>query len=178
MLSLLLVFSFHLGAARSVVLAWDPNPEPDVAGYRLHRGTSTGSYDRVIEVGNATTNHVADLQEGTTCFFAVMAYSGSGLESGFSNGISYTPPTGFLADPPLPPAPAIVGLVHGSYGVVITWASEPGESYRVLYKNRADDPQWIDVSGDLAATGPKTTWADTDAQEAHQRFYTIALLGP
>ena len=41
--------------AASVTLAWDPNSEPDLAGYIVLVGTQPGRYDRVIEVGKTTT---------------------------------------------------------------------------------------------------------------------------
>lgn len=32
-------------------LIWDPNTEPDLAGYRVHVGTSSGSYTKTIDLG-------------------------------------------------------------------------------------------------------------------------------
>jgi hypothetical protein len=74
----------------SVTLAWDPNSEPDLAGYRLYYGTASRSYDRTIEVADGTSVPVADLDAGTTYYFAVTAYNTAGLESDFSNEVSYT----------------------------------------------------------------------------------------
>jgi hypothetical protein len=84
--------TFTCFAAGTVTLAWDPNNEPDLAGYILHYGTTSGTYTHAVDVGNVITNTVADL-DGSTYFFAVTAYNTSGLESDFSNEVTFTPPS-------------------------------------------------------------------------------------
>jgi len=79
-------------SAGQVTLTWDRNPEPDIAGYYIYQGSESGNYTNVINVGMSTTNTVSDLVEGGAYYFAVTAYNLSGLESGFSNEISYTVP--------------------------------------------------------------------------------------
>jgi hypothetical protein len=75
-------------AAGEVTLAWDPNSETDLAGYRIHWGTATGTYTQHVDVGNVVQYTVKNLTLGTTYFFAATAYNASGLESGYSNEIS------------------------------------------------------------------------------------------
>jgi hypothetical protein len=77
-------------AAQSVTLAWNPSSGPNVAGYRVHEGTSTGTYTQTISVGNATTATISNLTAGRTYYFAVSAYSSAGVESAYSNQISFT----------------------------------------------------------------------------------------
>jgi Fibronectin type III domain len=79
-------------AAQSVTLAWDPNLDPTIAGYRLYYGTSSGVYTQQIEVGNTTATLVSNLADGQTYFFAVTAYNAAGAESTPSNEVSYTAP--------------------------------------------------------------------------------------
>jgi hypothetical protein len=55
-------------------LAWDADTAPDIAGYRLYCGTSSGVYTQTIEVGNTTATLVSNLTEGKTHFFTVTAY--------------------------------------------------------------------------------------------------------
>ena len=86
--------------APSVTLAWDANPEPDIAGYRLSYGGSPGSYSTVVDIGNSTTTEVAGLTQSQTYYFSVSAYNSSGLTSPPSPEISYTfvvVPTGNLS---------------------------------------------------------------------------------
>ena len=77
-------------SAPSVTLAWDANPEPDIAGYRLSYGSSPGSYSTVVDVGNNMTTEVAGLIQSQTYYFSVSAYNSSGLTSPPSPEISYT----------------------------------------------------------------------------------------
>ena len=87
-------------ATTGATLVWDQNSETDVAGYRLYYGTSSGSYTQVIDVGNVTTATVSNLQQASTYFFVVTAYSTSNVESAASSEICYN-----IAAPrdPLPP---------------------------------------------------------------------------
>ncbi len=74
----------------AVTLAWDANTEPNVVGYKLHYGTTAGTYDTTIDVGNVTQYHIAgQLLYGTLYYFAVSAIDDVGLESGYSNEISH-----------------------------------------------------------------------------------------
>jgi hypothetical protein len=71
-------------------LAWDASSDPAVTGYKLCRGTSSGSYDTVIDVGTALERRVTGLTRGQTYYFAVCAYTASGAESAYSNELSCT----------------------------------------------------------------------------------------
>ena len=76
--------------AEQVTLAWDANTETDLAGYRVHYGTASGSYTTIVDVHNVTTSIVTGLTAGRTYYFAVTAYDASGNESGYSNQVSYS----------------------------------------------------------------------------------------
>ncbi len=88
--------------AADVTLAWDPNTESDLAGYRIHHGPASGSYSVHIDVRNVTTYTVTGLAAGQTYYFAATAYNASGSESGYSNSVSYTVPA--VNGPPSTPA--------------------------------------------------------------------------
>lgn len=79
-------------AATSVTLAWDPNSEPDLAGYKLYYGAVKGAYEFAIDVGNQTTYTIPGFIEGEDYYFAVTAYNVLGLESAFSDETSYPGP--------------------------------------------------------------------------------------
>jgi hypothetical protein len=78
-----------------ITLEWDPNPEPNVAGYKLYYGVASGTYTRILDAGNATSVAVPDMISNFTYYFAVTAYSSDGLESAPSEEVSYSvpPPT-------------------------------------------------------------------------------------
>lgn len=73
--------------AAEVTLAWDPNPEPAVEGYRVYYGKASGLYTNVVDVGRRTDYVIPGLDAGTTYYFACTAYSASGDESNFSGEI-------------------------------------------------------------------------------------------
>ena len=71
---------------RSVELAWDPNTEPDLAGYHLYFSTYNPTLGGVtaVDVGNVTTYTVCGLNLGSY-YFSVTAYDNDGHESTYSN---------------------------------------------------------------------------------------------
>ena len=71
----------------SVTLAWDPNTEPNIQGYRLSYGTASGQYTTSIDVGNTTSHTVTNLFSGQIYYFALQAIDATGL-SPYSNEIS------------------------------------------------------------------------------------------
>jgi hypothetical protein len=88
---LLSVFSRHHLGAGSLILAWDPNTEDDLAGYYLYSGTLSHDYDHTIDVGNVTQYTVGELEPGTRYYFSLTAYDTSGNESDFSAEVSGIP---------------------------------------------------------------------------------------
>jgi hypothetical protein len=70
-------------------LEWDPNSEPDLAGYKLHYGLASRSYETTIDVGNQTTYTITDFEVGQTYYISATAYNTSGLESGYSNEVIF-----------------------------------------------------------------------------------------
>ena len=73
-----------------VTLAWNPNPEADIAGYRLYFSKSSGVYpDPPVDTGNVTT-FTQTLPYGFTYFTVVTAYNHFGLESLPSNEVTFT----------------------------------------------------------------------------------------
>jgi hypothetical protein len=76
--------------APSVSLAWNPNPEPDVAGYKVHFGTQSGVYSDVIDVRGATSIALPQMLMGSTYYLAVSAYNAAGQEGPRSSEFSVT----------------------------------------------------------------------------------------
>ncbi len=88
----LFLVSFTALAELSITLAWDRNPEPDIAFYTIYYGNSPGSYGNCTNAGNNTNVIVKGLAEGVPWYFVATASNTSGLESDFSNEVSYNPP--------------------------------------------------------------------------------------
>ena len=100
-LVLFLSLASQAGATGSVTLHWDQNVEPDIAGYHLFYGVTSGSYTDEMDVGNTTTATVPGLADGGTDLFVVTAYNTVTMESPPSNEVSATvgPPPDANADP-------------------------------------------------------------------------------
>jgi hypothetical protein len=92
--------------AEQAILGWDANTEADLAGYRIHYGTASGSYTTHLDVHNVTAFTVTGLSPGQTYYFAASAYDIYGNESGYSNEVSHSIPAanGAPSTPPAPPA--------------------------------------------------------------------------
>ena len=83
------------GAQNSASLSWEANPEPDIAGYVLYLGTSSGAmsgvYPMIQDVGNSNGHVFSGLSSGTVYYCAVQAYNTAGQVSALSQEISFTP---------------------------------------------------------------------------------------
>src|SRR4051812_16125299 len=80
--------------AQNVKLAWDPNHESDLAGYRVYVGITTRKYSTNYFAGNITNYTVTNLTVGTKYFFAVTAVNKADLESDYSNEVNTTVTSG------------------------------------------------------------------------------------
>lgn len=83
-------FSGQKANAIDVTLSWNANSESNVEGYKLYYGIISGDYLNAVNVGEATEAVFSDMDPYTTYYFAAVAYSTSGLESGYSNEVSFT----------------------------------------------------------------------------------------
>jgi len=81
----------HTAHAADVTLEWDPNPEPDIAGYEVYYGVSSRDYSEMIDVGDTTICTIGNLDTGVTYYFAAKAYNTSGYRSDYSDEVTYTP---------------------------------------------------------------------------------------
>jgi len=88
-----------------MTLAWDP--EAGVSGYKLYQGGTSRVYTNSVDNGTATQRTISSLTPGRTYYFAVTAYSSTGLESDYSSELSYTVPI-------TPPVIALTSPTDGS----------------------------------------------------------------
>lgn len=110
-----------IAQAATINVSWNPNTEPDLAGYRLYVGEASGQYSAPVDVGNVT-GHVMEItpQHGATYYFALTAYDTSGNESGYSaeatcfipDGVKPEKPTGLRAI-----IQAIISWFKGLFGL-------------------------------------------------------------
>ncbi len=92
--------------AASVQLAWDKNPENNIAAYEVSYGTAPGIYPNTLDAGNNTSVIVPNLETGITYYFVVVARNKAGLIGPKSASVSHTinnrviePPNGTIITP-------------------------------------------------------------------------------
>jgi len=79
----------------AITIAWNPNKESGLAGYRVYYGISAGSYNSCVDVGNRPESSsglieytLTALDKGKKYYIAVIAYDKNKNMSGFSSEVS------------------------------------------------------------------------------------------
>ena len=153
------------GQTAQVTLTWDPNTEPDLAGYDIYYGTSSGNYQSKTDVGNVTTYTLNGLNIGVTYYLAATAYNAQGLESGFSNEVIYTVPSCTYT---ISPSSASFSTSGGSGSVTVT--TQAGCSWVT-----STAPSWITVnSGSGTGTGTMSYTVSSNTGTTRTASLTIA----
>jgi hypothetical protein len=148
-------------ATQNVTLAWDPSPDLSVTGYNAYHGVASRSYTNLINVGNGTRVTIPDLVEGTTYFFAVTAYNILGVESVFSDELSYTVPEA--------PAKLQIRATNGQMVLIVTGPA--GRSYDLLVTQDLKD--WTVIGNVTVGAGGSTEFLDTHTTDFRARFYRM-----
>jgi hypothetical protein len=133
-----------------LTLTWRaPESGPAVSGYYLYMYDTTWPSPRRIKIGDVTRHKLTGLVPGRTYSFYLTAYNQHGLESDPSNTFVYeVPVTG----------PIVTGSSLGGYGMMITWDSEEGMNYVVVWKSSFTETNWKVVSPVITAIGPYSSW--------------------
>jgi hypothetical protein len=90
-----LVISFACAAAANAAtmsIAWDPNPEPDIAGYVVYRGATCSLFTTIVDVGNRLSYSFTSLPDREAHCFAVQAYNTAGERSPLSDPVTVPAP--------------------------------------------------------------------------------------
>lgn len=131
------VLSQRLGAN---LLAWDPNVEPDLAGYRLLRSRAGSETPEVVVSLGSSETQVIDSAVGAdeTVAYSLRAFDGDGLESDASRPIEVTSVGYELTATPR------------TDGVHLEWRARPDEGWnraRVFLKSAFGSTELGVVSG-------------------------------
>ncbi len=124
-------------------LAWDAVPEPNVVGYRIHIGTSSGQYSVIEETGTDANFTVVGLELGATYYFAVSAFNDQGLEGALSDELTVS-----ITTPPLPMDAGIVAQASGDGGQVLRWSfpqSALSSSPEIIIQQSTDLATWTEA---------------------------------
>ncbi len=165
----MLVFSCFLALSGSggaiagtIAVTWDPNTEADLAGYRVYYGSSPGTYDQNVDVGNVTSYTLTGLADCATWYVAVKAYDTEGLESlDYSNEISGWPRPVVSASTPN------AGEQGADYGLTVTGSNfQPGATVEFLEPGITVNSVTVNSCTDLTARisiAPGAALGTTDA---------------
>jgi hypothetical protein len=147
--------TMQLPTTESLALAWNPSTSPNVVGYDVYYGGSSGVYTNEIPAGNATNLTIPGLLDGATYYFVVTAVNNSGFQSGFSSQLPYT----------VPNIPVLESPVLSSSGFSFSVAGTQGSNCV------------IQVSTNLMNWSPLETntipfqFTDANANQYSERFY-------
>lgn len=154
-----LIAGTSVGAPPSVRLAWDPNPEANIRGYRIYYGPTGLGQTNFVDVGNRTTGSITNLAFATSYFFYVTAYNVFDLESDPSEVLTHTTrarqPLGLSIDGYLIAlAPSEVTLQARLTGdllpgtdLVIDWRQGSGPTVEMTGASTLSPTVWFDAPG-------------------------------
>lgn len=148
---------------QSVTLGWDLIGDSNVVGYKIYYGTASHTYTNVVVLGNTNNGTVTGLVTGTTYYFAATSFDGAGIESPFSDELSYTVPQ---------PAAQLSAVVSSGGQFSFTVSGIPGQMYEVQASTNLLD--WVSV---LTNTAP-FVFVDSNTAGFNQRFYRAFSFSP
>jgi len=125
---------------KEVPLAWQPNPEKDIAVYHIYRAAGPEDFAQIANVSGKTGYQDRDLKDGTTYKYKIRAEDKDGLISDFSDVIS-------VQTKPKPKKLEGVMSRISEGNVILSWepASEPENTHYVVYEKRFFGLQRIDA---------------------------------
>jgi hypothetical protein len=90
-------------AERSVILAWDRSPDPNVTGYKAYYLEENAATPIQVNVGTSTQTTISGLKEGLKYTFTVTSYNMYGVESSPSGEVAFVVPVPLALNPPASP---------------------------------------------------------------------------
>ncbi len=134
----------------TVTLAWNANPETNIAGYRLRYGTTSGVYPYTVEAGTNLTATATGLTSGTTYYFTLVAYNTAGQTSASSAELPFTTP-GNPNSAPVADVLSLTTIEDTATAVTLSGSDVDGDpiSYTVV-----SNP----TKGSLSGTAPNLTY--------------------
>ncbi len=147
-----------------MTLGWQASTDPNVVGYNIYYGTSSGNYTSEVTVGNATSITLNGLVPGTTYYLAATTFDSQNLQSDFSPEITYT-------------VPAVVTNPSANAATLTPVASLVGGQFSLNVAGVANGQYIIQASSDMVSwTSVATntvpfTFMDPNAGQYKQRFY-------
>jgi hypothetical protein len=136
----------------------------DMPANTLHYSLSHAPAGAAIDSGTGVFTWTADADETTNSVTVVVTDDGS-LPLSDAKSFSIT----------VLSAPMIESISYSGGNITLTWLSISGLTYRVQCKAEFDESPWLDLPGDVTATGSPSTKTEPLPADT-QRFYRIKVL--
>jgi hypothetical protein len=166
---LILFFHISLAYTAQVTLAWDPNTDLELAGYRIYYGSLSDQYSSSVDVGNQTSYTLSNLPDGKTYYFAATAYDREGYESDFSNEVVFNAP---------PPCTYSISPVSQSFGPeggasTVNVTATSGCNWTAV-----SNASWLVITSNSSVTGNGTVnYSALSNSSASMRTGTLTVAG-
>ena len=164
-LSVALFFSVKADCQNSgsATISWSPSSSPNLAGYQIVYGTSSGNYTGVVPVSSNSTNvTIYGLVNGVKYYFAALSYDASGDLSSLSPEIS-----------------GVIGATTAAAAALMTaLTSNPGQ-FSFAVSGITGSPYVVQASTDLVnwvaiqTNYAPFTFTDPNRSQFSQRFYRV-----
>jgi hypothetical protein len=153
-------------ATGNATIAWTPSTSPNVAGYDVYYGTSSGNYNSAVSVLNpsATSVTIRGLTNGTTYYFAATSFDYSNNQSGFSAEIS-----GVIGST-VSAAATLTSLFtsSGQFGFTVNGAANS----QYMVQASTDLVHWVTLQTNAASS----SFVDSNAAQFPHRYYRTAFI--
>lgn len=165
--------------APPVSLAWSPNPESNIAGYKIYFGTVSGNYPTVFDAGDVTSAVLPPMILGKTYYVALRAYDRESFEGPLSAELAIT------ASPPGPVAST--GFAAGASGAgALQWrypksAAIPADRFTI--QSSEDLVLWSTAGGITPADAIRSDnqWLYFEvpfATDKPRQFFRVSAVNP
>jgi len=164
---LLVMFACLAGVEKAngsnITLGWNASTSPNVAGYDVYYGTTSGIYSYKVDAGNATSVTISNLTSGVTYYFAATAYDAYGNESQFSGEVSFVAADGLEMS---------IGASSGGGPPPIQFTAGPGHWYEI--QATTDFQNWSSIwQSAVATSNVAMQYTDPNAGSFTSRFYRL-----
>jgi uncharacterized protein (TIGR02597 family) len=159
------IFSIFSTSAAIATLVWDPNTEPDLAGYYVYFGP-VNTPPQKLDVHNVTSLTFTNLDAGVTYAFYATAYNTAALESNPSQQVT------FRYD-----CCGVTLQDAGISGVKIHFDSATGKNYAVESKDTFPSGSWQSLANSLPGNGSPIEVLDPNGDTVSRRIYRVRTIG-
>jgi hypothetical protein len=160
--------AFEKAHALDVTLNWDAGGSPNITGYHVYYGTTSGSYLYRIDVSNNTSATLTNLEPGLTYYIVATSQDIYDNQSPYSSEVSFT----------VPEVLNMAGAVKSSaspliqFPALIQFPVFTGHWYEI--QATTDLRNWISIwQSDVIVANTSLQFVDPSMGSFAQRFYRL-----